>query len=302
MLMMLQATVLVLVSALLHPVRDLILKGHSHPESAYLAVTATWVAIAGAHIMATGAGLSLPANILPLAIMSAACLTAYYFGTMAALKSGDLSVYYPIIRSSPLLIVLLTWALAGTRYSAGALAGIALIVIAGFMLQRQPGRIIAHPRTAALAFIAMAGSAGYTMADHAAMAGHPLAQEASQHIAVRPETFLFWVYLMVTPAFAVLANTFKPAGRSTREHLTGGWTSRPVRIVMAAIVSYVSYLCILWAFEAGAGAAETAAVRQASIPVSVVLAALVLGERRFVHRLGWASLIAAGIALIALQR
>lgn len=291
--MTLYALALVLLSALLHPLRDLILKGHCYPESAYLAVTGGWVAIAAAHAGISGADLTLPSSVWPMAVISATSLTAYYFGTMAALKTGDLSIYYPIIRSSPLLIVVVTWVVAGMHTALPVLAGIVLIVVAGFMLQRQPGRLVAHPKTAALALLAMAGSAGYTIADSQAMG--PAGEGAGP---ASPAAFLFWVYLMVTPAFAALAMMFKPAGLATAQHLTGGWWRSPWRLVAAALLSYLSYLCILMAFRIGAGAAETAAVRQASIPVSVVLAALVLGETRFVHRLGWAIMIAAGISLI----
>lgn len=285
-----EAAALVLLSALLHPFRDLLLKGHEHPESAYLAVIAGWIVIAPVHALATGASLVLPANVMLLAIVSASCLTAYYFGTMAALKSGDLSIYYPIIRSSPLLIVLVTWLFAGTSYSPVVLVGIALIVVASFALQRQPGRLIAQPKTAALAFLAMAGSAGYTIADAKAM------------MEVPPAPFLFWANSMVTLAFMALTLLFKPADRSVRIHLTGGWSQTPLRIAAASVTSYLSYLCILTAFGLGAGAAETAAMRQASIPVSVVLAALIVGEKRFLNRLSWASLIALGIVLMVLNR
>ena len=72
------------------------------------------------------------------------------------------------------------------------------------------------------------------------------------------------------------------------------------RVLAASVISYLSYFVILVAFSRGAGAAETAAVRQVSIPVSVLLAVIVLGETRLAHRLGWASLIAAGIILIVI--
>lgn len=288
--MTLEAAALVLISALLHPLRDLLLKGHKHPESAYLAVTGLWVLIAPAHAAVTGTGLGLPAGAVMLAALSAAFLTSYYFGTMAALKSGDLSIYYPIIRSSPLLIVMITWLVYGETYSAPVLTGIALVVVASFALQRQPGRLIAQPKTSALAMLAMAGSAGYTICDAKAMS------------LVSPAPFLCWVYVMVTPAFAGLMLLFKPHGRSAVEHLTGGWRQTPLRLVAASLVSYLSYLCILVAFGIGAGAAETAAMRQASIPVSVILAAVVVGERRILNRLAWSSLIALGIALITLNK
>lgn len=284
------AALIVLLSALLHPIRDLLLKGHRHPESAYLAVTGGWVTIAAVHALASGTSLRLPEEVWGLALASAFCLTAYYFGTMAALKTGDLSIYYPIIRSSPLLIVALTWAYSGQTYAPVVLVGILVIVIAGFALQRQPGRLLANPRIVALAMVAMAGSAGYTIADAQAMT------------RIEPPAFLFWVYVLVTPAFAALARIFKPPEVSTATLLMAGWRHLPLRLATASLVSYISYLLILIAFQIGAGAAETAAVRQASIPVSVVLAALVLGETRFLSRLGWATLMAIGIVLILLNR
>lgn len=288
--MSLEAIALVLLSALLHPVRDLLLKGHARPESAYLGVTAGWIVLAALHAVGTGSSLVLADAAWLAAVVSAICLTLYYFGTMAALKDGDLSVYYPIIRSSPLLIAVLSWAFAGRTYAPAALLGIVLIVIAGFALQRQPGRIVANPRTTALAVVAMVGSAGYTIADSRAM-------QVSE-----PAAFLFWVYLAVTPAFALVALLLRPRDIAIGTHLFGGWRIGPWRIAAASLVSYISYICILWAFGMGAGAAETAAVRQASIPISVVLAALVLGETRFLGRLAWSSLIAIGIVLITLGR
>ncbi|MCB1528701.1 MAG: hypothetical protein KDJ45_13505 [Hyphomicrobiaceae bacterium] len=289
--MSLDAAALVLLSALLHPIRDLLLKGHARPERAYLAVTCGWIVIAAIHAKFSGIGLGLPTEVQPLAVASAACLTAYYFGTMAALKTGDLSIYYPIIRSSPLLIVAVTWAVSDTKYTLPTLAGIVLIVIAAFALQRQPGRILGHPKVAALALVAMAGSAGYTMADARAMHAHD----------VPPAQFLFWVYLMVAPAFALLTWAFrKPPPVGASAHLAASWLPSPFRVLAASVISYLSYFVILVAFSRGAGAAETAAVRQVSIPVSVLLAVIVLGETRLAHRLGWASLIAAGIILIVI--
>jgi len=75
----------------------------------------------------------------------------------------------------------------------------------------------------------------------------------------------------------------------------------PWRILFAGLSSYLSYLLILRVFQLGAEAAAVSAVRQVSIPVSVILAALVLKEPRGLRRLGWAVLIAIGIAMIALQ-
>jgi uncharacterized membrane protein len=52
------------------------------------------------------------------------------------------------------------------------------------------------------------------------------------------------------------------------------------------------------AFQLGAEAAAVSAVRQASIPVSITLAAIILLEPSFLKNITWASLIALGIIFI----
>tara|TARA_B100000780_G_scaffold82385_1_gene56232 strand:- start:605 stop:781 length:177 start_codon:yes stop_codon:yes gene_type:complete len=52
------------------------------------------------------------------------------------------------------------------------------------------------------------------------------------------------------------------------------------------------------AFQLGAEAAAVSAVRQASIPVSIILAAIILLEPKFFKNIAWASLIVLGILFI----
>jgi uncharacterized membrane protein len=57
---------------------------------------------------------------------------------------------------------------------------------------------------------------------------------------------------------------------------------------------------ILFAFQAGGEVAAVSATRQASIPISVILGALVLKEERLLARLAWSLLLAGGVVLIML--
>ena len=65
------------------------------------------------------------------------------------------------------------------------------------------------------------------------------------------------------------------------------------------ILSFLFF--ILRAFQLGAEAAAVSAVRQASIPVSILLAAIILLEPSFLKNIAWASLIMLGILLITLS-
>jgi len=281
--------ILVLASAAIHPLRDLTLKGVAHPVSCYVGISLVWVFLAGGHGIWTGQSFILPATVLPFLLISAFGLVLYYYGTLSALRRGNLSVYYPIIRSSPLAIVAFSWLALDRSYTLLTLLGIGLMLVGSLMIQKSPGGLLENRKSFALAVMAMVASATYSLSDAAAM------QIAS------PAPFLFYVYIIVTLMLGAirawedrhLATPFKGVVR--------GWVQAPWRIIFAAGSSYVSYILILTAFQLGAGAATVSSVRQASIPVSVVLAAVILKEPRFLHRIGWASLLALGIICITLS-
>jgi len=86
---------------------------------------------------------------------------------------------------------------------------------------------------------------------------------------------------------------------SLAQTLFGNWYSDPARMVIAALSSYLSYLLILIAFQLGGEAAQVSAVRQASIPVSIVLAALLLKEPRLLQRLVWGAFMLIGMTILA---
>ena len=280
---------LVLLSAVLHPFRDLTLKGVTHPVSCYVGVCLSWVFIAAVQAFYLGQSLWLPASVWPLVCLSALGLGFYYYGTLSAIRRGNLSVYYPIIRSSPIAIVFISWLFFGQIYAWITLAGVGLIVLAGMGIQKSPGGLLEDAKAFALAVMAMVASAVYALADAAAM----------QDVDAAP--FLFSTYVLVT---LMLATARAWEDRHLSDPFWGvvrGWCQAPWRIIFAGATSYVSYLLILKAFQMGAEAAVVSSVRQASIPISVIMAAVILKESRFLNRLGWACLLALGIILVALS-
>lgn len=228
----------------------------------------------------------LPTAVWPFVVISSVGLTVYYYGTLAALRRGNLSVYYPIIRSSPLAIVVFNWLLFGQVYSFLALAGIGVIICAGLAIQKAPGSFFDDWRALLLAFMAMVASAAYAVADAKAM----------QHAA--PAAFLFWCYSIVSILLSLVCLVERPRIQPLAPNLRQPQFIAPYRIFVASVSSYASYYLILMAFQLQADPALVSAVRQASIPVSVILAAMILKEPRFLQRMGWASLLAAGILMI----
>ena len=288
--MELMVIALVLGSAALHPFRDLLIKGQSFPESAYLGVTGSWVIFAAVQAGLFDQTLALPAEVWPLVAGSALGLFIYYLCVMLTLKAGDLSVYYPIIRSSPLASVAIGYLFLERYYSPVTLMGISLTLVGAIMIQYRRGAgLLQHPKLILTATGAMIGSAIYGLADSAAME------------SIAPAPFLFWVYTALTLVFTIFFTLTRPSKRSLSLQLFGCWRSAPLQVIASGALSYASYVLILFAFQAGGEVAAVSATRQASIPLSVLLGALVLKEDRLLARLAWSILLAGGVVLVMVE-
>ena len=262
------------------------LKGTAQPMLCYAGVSLTWVIQAGLHAIATGQDLSLQKEIWPFVATSVLGLTLYYYGTLSALRRGNLSIYYPIIRSSPIAIVVYSWLVMDQNYSWFTVLGIFTILLGSLMLQKTTGSFLQDQKAFALAIIAMLGSAAYSISDAGAMQ------------ITTPAVFLFYTNISVTLLLLGIQRWESRLDAMSLLDVLQQWMKAPWRIVLAGVSSYLSYLFILMAFQLGAEAAAVSAVRQASIPVSIILAAIILLEPRFFKNIAWASLIALGILFI----
>ncbi len=281
----------VLLAASIHPIRDLILKGTVYPEAAYFSVILVWVVIAVAHGLVLGVDFSTGASVLLLILISTAGLVLYYVGILTTMKTGDLSVYYPIIRASPLFIVVGGWLVLGQRYGLVMLVGVGLVMAGAFFIQYRPGaRLLAQPMTFATAALAMSGMGMQSLSDSEAVR------------VVEPTVLLVWEYVILALVCVVFFIIRKPAGRPVMEHLFGGWRVTPLRYLGAAVTSYLSYYLILVSYQMGGNVAAVNSLRQVSIPLSVVLGGLYLKEADTRSRLSWAVVLAAGVVVIVLAR
>ena len=157
--------VMVLVSAAIHPVWNLLLKQEPDPQLAYLGLTIVLMLCAALQIAVGGADIRAGLMVLPLIALSwcgqilyGTCLTATY-------RRGDLSAYYPIIRASPVFIVIVGFLFLGRTYSPFVLAGILMAVAGGFLLlYRRGSHVFADPVPLGFALLAMSGTGIYSIA------------------------------------------------------------------------------------------------------------------------------------------
>lgn len=275
---------LVLLSAALHPLWNVVVKREPSPSRAFTGLAATLLSVALLHATVAGIPLWPPADAWPLMALSAAGQVLYGVMLVTVLRRGDLSAYYPLVRASPAAIVAWGWAVEGQSYGWPLLAGIALVLTGGWRVQAARGLRLADPVSLAAALLSMLGVAVYSVADGRLMARVP------------PEAVLFWVQGMALPGLVL---GLRLVDRRLPPVTGGGAWWAPV---VAGVLAYVSYWLILYAYASGAEVAAVASVRQASIPFSVLMGAVWLGERDLAGRLGASLLMAAGIVLIVLNR
>ncbi len=278
---------LVLLSAILHPLWNALIKSHARPEEAFLALMGMFAAFALIHALATGADLLSVVRVWPFVLISAVGLSTYGYNLVLTLKRGDLSAYYPIVRSSPLFIVIVGVLFLGEHYSPFLLAGIGLVVIGALSLQYRPGtRFLDDPATLARAVLAMFGAGVYSITDSRGVR------------LVEPMVLLFWVQVLVYPTLVLLFHRF--GGHRVRALVLGGWRTPPARNLLTGAICYGSYYLILTAYRMGGEVAAVTAVRQASIPLSVLFGGFYFREEGIPRRLLAALILSVGIVVIVL--
>ena len=241
--------------------------------------------LAGGHALVAGMDFAAAAAVWPLILVSWAGQMLYGSALIATLRRGDLSAYYPIIRSSPLFIVMFGVAVLGERYAWPLLAGVAMVLIGAFHLQYRRGvRLLDDPKTLAFAVLAMSGTGIYSLAD------------ARIVQVIDPPVSFFWVEVLCLPGYVLLFHYIRPGQAVWRSLYT--WRTEPLRYAGIGAIGYASYVLILTAYAIGGDVAAVTSVRQASIPLSVLIGGYFLREAQIGRRLAASLLLAAGIIVI----
>jgi uncharacterized membrane protein len=269
----LEAVAIVLVAAFLHALWNLLL-ARSPDTSAGIAVATLAASV-----------LTLPIALArwrvepaawPWVALSATLELVYYILLARAYRVADLSLVYPVARGlSPVLVLVGTVVLLQEPASPLAFVGIAMVAV-GVLLVRGM-RAPASIRDVLLALVIGSIIAGYTLTDQQ---GVRLADPISYLVLVVGLPAVAWGgWLAATDGTARLRRALTP------QLLVGG---------LAALAAYGLVLVALGM----APAPGVAALRETSIVMATVMAALVLRERVEGSRWVGSVVLVAGIALV----
>ena len=277
----------VLLSAALHPLWNALIKRGASPEASFMGLMVMIALLSLVTVGIIGADLMAAWKIWHLVLISAFGLVLYGSALVMTLRRGDLSIYYPIIRSSPVFIVVVSAAFFGQSYAAPVLLGIAMVIVGAFFVQYRPGaRLLHDPKTLMIALLAMSSTGIYTISDAFAMQ------------VVEPPVLLFWVMILFVPAYVTVMRVI--GGPSLGWRGLFAWVRTPWRSAGTGLIAYASYSLILIGFTWGGEVAAVSSLRQASIPISVLIGGLWLKEAGLALRLTASLILAAGIVVIVL--
>lgn len=281
---------MVLGSALLHATWSATMKGARSPL-AFNAVQAWLWLVFGL----TGCLLfdprDLDARLWALAAGTGLAHGIYFYTLTRAVESADLTLVYPIVRSTPALLPLLAVPLLGEHLSVPGALGIAVVVAGIWGVQGgRTLRAVFRPELA-FAWLTLGTTVAYSLTDKAGMAA--LQDAAWKGPLPRP---LAWFALLATlhaPIYLLLARRRLAPGAVLDSLRYEG-----LRAAASIAVGVVGYGLILQAYRS-APASYVVAVRQTSVLFTVVIAMIFLGERPLPRRVAGSVATVLGVALIA---
>jgi drug/metabolite transporter (DMT)-like permease len=268
------ALALALAAPVLHAGWNVLLRGSDDVEARTAVVLGLSLLLFAPVAAATW---SVSWSVVPYVAASAALEGAYFALLVVAYRRRELSVVYPVARgSAPLLVLLGTAVVLSRHVSAGAAGGVCLVA-AGVVLVRG----IRRGAEGVLVALAIGCAiAGYTLVD----------KDGLRHAAALP-------YLELVMAPVGLAAVPIVAARRGAQALRA---ELGLSALLAAAGSFGAYALVLAALRL-APAPEVAAVRETSVVLATLLAAVFLRERVGAERLAGAAAVAGGVALLALS-
>ena len=277
--MPLSAFALALGAAFLHASWNVLIAGARDSEAATAVATLAGVVLLAPVALATG---GVQTSALPYAGASAAIHVAYLSLLARAYQGGQVSVVYPVSRgTAPVLVLAFGAALLGEGASGVQVAGVIAVSAGVFLVGARSATELEHPARRDLLFGAAIALtiAAYTLVD------------AEGVDRAHAPAYLF---LLLAPSAAIYAAALALGGHgeAMRAEL------RPRTLLTGAFVvgAYGSVLAALRL----ADAAPVAAVRESSVVIAALFAAVFLHEAVDRRRASGALLVVAGVAAIAL--
>ncbi len=296
--MSLTSVLLILLSAAIHVGWNLMTKSSSNPK--------VFSALKGLPFMAMGIltvsvlGLeAIPPGVLRIALVSGVIHAIYMYALSTAYEDGDLSLVYPIVRSSPAFVPLAAWLFLGETISFQGFLGITIVVACILALQLRQLQsadgigfnALWTNRDNLWAFLTLAMVVAYSLVDKEALVRFRDADALDPNL--RGPVF----FILLASISSLILNLLLVATgiRGFGTVLTREWK----KILIASLGMMLSYSLILNVMQSEK-VSYIVTLRQSSILMATILGWLVLKERHGRYRFTISIIMIVGFALVIL--
>ena len=281
--MPLLAIFLLLVSAALHALWNLLLKGS---DEKYIAMG--WQVLIGGILSLIALFFTgLPPRSMWLFALASGALEAIYFVLLSYAYSGhDFSLVYPMARgAAPALLVLWAALFLREKPTPGGFFGIALI-ICGIVVIGATSLLQNHENKPHLKGIAIALTVAFIISVYTLVDGFAVKHGPSLPYALS----MFVVVPVMTTPFILRRYGWK--------HMAAAWIEGRLRLILLGLLGVVAYAIALFAYSF-APLNYSEAIREVSVVIGAFLGWRFLKEKMGGYRLAGAAVIFGGIVLIA---
>ncbi len=214
----------------------------------------------------------------------------YWYFLTKTLEKGDLSLVYPIMRSSPALVLIFSVTILAEDVSVLGVSGILLVALGVYTINLEslvfaellrPFRAMRRDRAIQFAFLTLLSAACYSLVDKIAVG------------KMNPVLFAYvypWISLGLFSGYIFKAKTNREVKKE--------WSAHKGSILVCGVLSIFGYFLILLAFTIER-MSYIVGLRQLSIVFAVLLGGHVLKEKNKLVRIAASIIIFTGAYLIA---
>ena len=285
------AIALVIVSSIMHAVRDLYTK-KSYDKHVFL----WWFVVTGTIMFSPlfiysiwKEGIPDAKGFMILAGASFIHLT-YWILLAKCYEHGDLSHVYPIIRSAPALVLIFSVVILKENVSIFGALGVLFIVVGTYAINLttfkirgwlKPFQLARKDGITRIAFLTVFFVAGYTIIDKIGVSN------------VEPLSYLLFLDIIVLTLYTIYI-----AKTKSMDSIKNEWRKNKNSIMLNGILGKLGYLLMLIAFTRER-VSYLVSLRQLSVVIAVILGGHILKEKNFGIRATASAMIFIGAILIA---
>ncbi len=303
--MTLTAVILLIISAFAHTGWNLIGKSKSPcPEFLLLANTVGALCLTPILLKYGYVVAQFTPKVWLLIVLTGLFQAVYYAGLANAYRVGDMSVAYPLMRSIPVVLVMLVNLMLGRTDDLSFLAiiGIAMVALGGCILpveRLKDWNLKKVLQTSTLlALVAAVGTCGYSIIDDRAL------RILKDTLDVYRHGMPWWtlVYAMIEGlSSSVWLAIFVLVSRDRRRSLARVVQHQFGHAALTGIGIFAAYSLVLVAMLFARNVSYVVAFRQLSIPLGTMLGITILNEPRYKMKFVGVGIMLAGLLLVAVK-